>query len=372
MTSYFYGRLFAANPELRALFPPALDAQRGRFFPTLGELVEDLDEPGGLLPWLSEMGRDHRKYGVVDEHYAAVGEALLATLRRFLGPRWTPRLQEEWTAVYRFVAEAMMEAARAAAENSPSWWIGEIVGHEQRAPDLAVLAVRPGQPLPFAAGQYVTVQTSHWPRVWRPYSIANAPREDGLLSFHVRALPGGWVSGALVRRAEVGQALLLGPARGSMTLDPGSDRDLLCVAGGTGLAPLKAIAEEALARDRDRRVLLVFGARTRERLYDLDGLRAMEAAHPGLRVIATVSDDPFYPGLQGTAAEAVGGLRDWSGHDVYVAGPPGMVSATVARLRRLGVPEERVRHDAPPPAVPGPSAPGGADGHGSAVPCSGA
>jgi len=352
LTAYFYARLFAANPDLRTMFPPAMDGQRGRLFRSLAELVEMLDEPAGLRARLAEMGRDHRKYGTSEEHYTAVGEALLAALGRFLGPRWTPALRQEWTAVYGLIADTMKQAARDAAESTPSWWIGEIVGHERRADDLAVLTVRPDQPLPFAAGQYLTVQTSHWPREWRPYSIANPPREDGLIGLHVRALPGGWVSGALVRRAEVGQALLLGPARGSMTLDPGSDRDLLCVAGGTGLAPLKALAEEALARGR--RVLLVFGARTGKRLYDLDGLRALAAAHPGLRVIPTVSDEPFHPGLQGTAAEAVGGLRDWSEHDVYVAGPPGMISATVARLRRLDVPDERVRHDPLPGVAGGP------------------
>ena len=343
LTAYFYARLFAANPDLRTMFPSAMEEQRGRLFRSLAELVEMLDEPAGLRARLSEMGSDHRKYGVLEEHYTAVGEALLAALGRFLGPRWTPARRQEWTAVYHLIADTMKQAARAAAESTPAWWIGEIVEHERRADDLAVLTVRPDQPLPFAAGQYLTVQTSRWPREWRPYSIANPPREDGLIGLHVRALPGGWVSGALVRRSEVGQALLLGPAQGSMTLDPGSDRDLLCVAGGTGLAPLKALAEEALARGR--RVLLVFGARTRRRLYDLDGLWALKTAHPGLRVIATVSDEPFHPGLQGTAAEALGGLRDWSEHDVYVAGPPGMISATLARLRRLDVPDERVRHD---------------------------
>ncbi|MEU6038230.1 hypothetical protein ABZ801_22745 [Actinomadura sp. NPDC047616] len=49
----------------------------------------------------------------------------------------------------------------------------------------------------------------------------------------MRAVPGGWVSGALVRRTRVGDTLLLGPARGTLTLDPGCDRDLLPAAGGS-------------------------------------------------------------------------------------------------------------------------------------------
>ncbi|WP_106400423.1 globin domain-containing protein [Actinocorallia populi] len=343
--AYFYGRLFAARPGIRAFFPPAMDAQRERLFRTITEIIDDLDEPELLRLRLDGLGRDHRKFGVTDEHYTAVGEALLAALGRFLGPHWTPEVRREWEAFYGFAAGIMREAARADAERGPSWWIGEVVGHERRGADLAVLTVRPDQPLPFRAGQYLTVQSARWPRVWRPYSVANAPREDGLLGFHVRALPGGWVSGALVRRTGTGDTLLLGPALGAMTLDPGSARDVLCVAGGTGLAPLKAITEQALAENGARRVVLVFGARSAEGLYDLPALRLLEAAHPRLKVVAAVSDDPRHRGLQGTAPEAVGGLRDWSEHDVYVAGPHPMIAATLARLRRLGVPAERVRHD---------------------------
>ncbi|MGH3243628.1 MAG: FAD-binding oxidoreductase, partial [Spirillospora sp.] len=117
---------------------------------------------------------------------------------------------------------------------------------DRRAGDLAVLTLRPERPLPFRAGQHVTVQTPRWPRVWRPYWIANAPRPDGTLRLHVRALPGGWVSGALVRHTAPGDTVLLGPATGPMALDPRSERGLLLIGGGTGLAPMKALAEQAV------------------------------------------------------------------------------------------------------------------------------
>ncbi len=87
---------------------------------------------------------------------------------------------------------------------------------------------------------------TRWPRAWRPYSIANAPRRGGLIELHVRAVPGGLVSNTLVHHSVTGDCVLLGAAAGAMTLAD-SDRDLLCVAGGTGLAPIKAIIEQALA-----------------------------------------------------------------------------------------------------------------------------
>src|SRR5437868_6110143 len=237
--SYFYGRLFAENPRLRSLFPPAMDVQRDRLLHALTRIVWSQDSPAELAAYLARLGRSHRRFGVLPEHYPAVGAALIATLRRFAADVWSPEAEAAWTTAYDAAATTMIEAAARDAADAPPWWVAEVVAHDRRAADLAVLTLRPGQPLAYNPGQYVSVQTSRWPRVWRPYSIANAPRPDGLLRLHVRALPSGWVSGALVRHTRPGDIVLLGPASGAMTLDPLSERDLLLVAGGTGLAPIK-------------------------------------------------------------------------------------------------------------------------------------
>ena len=70
------------------------------------------------------------------------------------------------------------------------------------------------------------------------------------MTFHVRAVPGGWVSNALVRYTAPGDELVLGPALGTMTLGAAEQRDLLCVVGGTGLAPVKAIIEQRSGNPR--------------------------------------------------------------------------------------------------------------------------
>ncbi|GAA4155656.1 globin domain-containing protein [Actinomadura keratinilytica] len=344
--AYFYGRLFAENPQLRTLFPPAMDGQRDRLFQALARVVWSLDAPDELTDYLERLGRDHRKYGVLPEHYAAMGSALIATLRRFGGPGWTPETEAAWTAAYRTVADIMIAAAERDAAAAPPWWVAEVVDHHRPTPDLAVVTLRPDRRLDFTAGQHVPVQTARWPRVWRRYSIANAPRPDGTLSLHVRAVPGGWVSGALVRHTRVGDTVLLGPADGALTLDPACDRDLLLVAGGTGLAPLRALAEQELARDGERSVHLVVGARSPLDLYDLPELRLLESGHPRLRVVPVLCDAPPHDGLRGPVAGALGRIRErWDDHEVYVAGPPGMIRATVGALQNLGVPLDRIHHD---------------------------
>lgn len=347
ISAYFYGRLFAENPGFRSFFPPAMDRQRERLFHAIRKIAWSLDSPDTLTGFLSRLGRDHRRFGITREHYDAMGRTLLATLRKFAGDAWTAEMESAWRAAYTTAATTMVTAAEEFAAEEPPWWTGEIVEHERRGPDVATLAVRPDRPLPYLAGQYVTVQTARWPWIWRPFSVANAPRPDGLLRFHVRALPGGWVGGALVRHARTGDTLLLGHADGTMTLEPDSERPILCVAGGTGLAPLKALVEEAAGQGLRREIHLLYGARTEDGLYDLPDLRALEARTPWLRVVPVVSEDPSYDGMRGTLPEVLDRFPGWSGHDVYVSGPPEMIERTVTKLDELGVPAEHIRYDRP-------------------------
>lgn len=345
--TYCYGRLFAENPRLRALFPPGMTAQRDRMLHAMAQIVASLDNPETLEAFLSRLGRDHRKFGVSPEHYDAMGRAMSATLRTYAGAAWTAEMESVWTTTFSTATAIMIQAAEEEATASPPWWIGEVVGHERRTSDIAVLTVRSTQRLRYQAGQYVTVQTARWPRLWRAYSIANAPRDDGLLRLHVRALPAGWVSGALVRHTQVGDSLLLGRAAGSMVLDADSERDVLCVAGGTGLGPLKALVEEAVRVRPDNQVHLLLGARTAAQLYDLPDLRALAERYPRLSVVPVVSQEPAFDGMRGRVSDALDRFPDWTGHDVYVAGPPAMVSRTVTNLQELGVPTERIHYDTP-------------------------
>jgi len=343
-TAYFYGRLFAAHPQLRNLFPPAMDVQRDRMFAALTRIAWSIDSPESLGEYLDRLGRAHRSYGVLPEHYAAMGEALLATVRRFAAEMWTPEVEEVWAAAYRTAADRMIEAAKAEPEGAPPWWLAEVVGHERRTPDIAVLTLRPARPLHFRPGQYVNVQSPRWPRVWRSYSIANAPRADNTIRLHVRALPGGWVSTALVSHTRVGDTLMLGPPMGGLA-PPRGDRDVLAVAGGTGLAPLKAIVEHLAGTGRAPGILLVHGARTAAELYDQADLAALAARCPRLRVLPVVSQEPGYAGTRGRLPDVVERLGRWTEHEVFVCGPDGMVDLTVRRLRRAGVPAERIHRE---------------------------
>ena len=66
-----------------------------------------------------------------------------------------------------------------------------MIKHEKVTRDVAIVEARPDQPVPYRAGNYVSVEIPQRPRLWRYLSPANAPREDGHLEFHVRAVEGG-------------------------------------------------------------------------------------------------------------------------------------------------------------------------------------
>jgi NAD(P)H-flavin reductase/hemoglobin-like flavoprotein len=346
--AYFYGRLFAENPQLRMLFPAAMDFQRDRLFRALTKIVYALSQPEEMEPFVCQLGQDHRKYGVQAEHYPAVGRALIATLRKFTGEAWTSTAEEAWIAAYHRAAGLMTSAAAEAAKHSPPWWTGEIIGHELRTPTLAALTVRTDRPFPYLAGQHVSIQSARWHRVWRPFSVANAPRPDGTLSFHIRAIPGGWVSNALVHHSRVGDLVNLGPPQGTMTLAGGSGNDLFCVAGGTGLAPIKALIEQAI-RDstptRRRKIRLFLGARRQSEFYDLPDLWKLETAYPWLRITPVVSDESGYSGIRGLVPDVIARHMPQPGDDVYISGPSRMVQKSVQALSVNGMRKWRIHAD---------------------------
>jgi NAD(P)H-flavin reductase/hemoglobin-like flavoprotein len=339
---FFYSHLFLAHPETRDMFPVSMAGQRDRLLNALGQIVSDVSSVDALVPYLQGLGRDHRKFGAVADHYPAVGASLLATLAHFSGPAWTEDLARDWTEAYTLIAQVMTEAAADDETRHPAWWGATVVGLERRTMDVTLLRVAPDAPLHYVPGQSVAVECEARPRVWRFYSMANAPRLDGTIDFHVRIIDGGSVSVALARNIAVGSRLRLGAPVGTLRLDTTSPRDVVLAAGSTGLAPLKAIIEQAAGLTRPPRMHLVFGARTATELYDLPELEKMAVQWPWLTVTAAVSADPLYRGETGTVADVIGRRVPPTGQDAYICGSSAMVAATADRLRLLGMPQNRI------------------------------
>jgi len=110
--SLFYARLFELDPSLRALFRGDMSEQGKKLMTMIGMAVGGLDRLDQLVPAVRQLGLRHAGYQVRETHYEIVGEALLWTLERGLGPDFTPDTKAAWAKVYGVLAETMKAGAR--------------------------------------------------------------------------------------------------------------------------------------------------------------------------------------------------------------------------------------------------------------------
>ncbi|WP_233427394.1 FAD-binding oxidoreductase [Actinokineospora spheciospongiae] len=345
VTRSFHANLFNISPSAREMFPINMEVQRSRLPRALVHVMQMVDRPDDLVPYLRELGRDHRKFGARSDHYEAVGTALIHAVREYSGPAWTDDVQRAWAEAYTIVARAMLEAAAEDADE-PGHRTAEVVEHERIGWDLAVIRVLPSSPVPYRPGQYVSVEVPQRPRLWRNLSPANAPDDEGVLEFHVRAVDGGWVSRSLVAHAQLGDEWKIGAPMGHLAVDRTSDRDVLMIAGGTGIAPLRAIIEELAQWGQNPHVHLFTGGRVREDLYDLAHLQNIAVTNPWLTVIPVLENEPDVQAAEhGTLADVVTHYGTWDDCDILVSGSPAMIRATVSRLLINGAPQDHITYD---------------------------
>lgn len=107
----FYQRLFELSPSLRPLFKGDMKEQERKLMATLALAVEGLRQPEKIISPVQKLGRNHAGYGVKDEYYDIVGEALLWTLAQGLGEEFTPPVRKAWEEAYKFLSEIMKDAA---------------------------------------------------------------------------------------------------------------------------------------------------------------------------------------------------------------------------------------------------------------------
>jgi len=107
----FYGRLFELDPSLKRLFKGNMKDQGKKLMATIGVAVSSLTNLEKIVPTVQKLGASHKEYGVEDKDYDTVGEALLWTLAKGLGPAFTPEVKAAWTETYTILATVMIEAS---------------------------------------------------------------------------------------------------------------------------------------------------------------------------------------------------------------------------------------------------------------------
>lgn len=224
---------------------------------------------------------------------------------------------------------------------------------KRRPGDVVELRLKLDAPLRFHAGQYATIAKSG-SFIRRHYSIYDAPPEGDRgameIGFLIKRLPGGQFSPWLFEADRTGTRFWVEGPFGVMEVDE-PDRDGLCVAGGTGLAPILSIVGDRLRRSSTAKFTIVLGVRGSGDRFAEDHLQRLSAMAPGrVRVVTVLSHEPAgssWTGPRGLVTDVLGpelGI-DFRKVASFTCGNLAMVDAVESRLAALGVSPDRMHAD---------------------------
>ena len=222
---------------------------------------------------------------------------------------------------------------------------GTVVSIEPLTHDIRRLRVKPAKPMAFSPGQYATLQFT--PDHIRPYSWAGLP-EDDEMEFQIRQVPGGRVTAHVFSSLAVGDAVRISGPLGTAYLRQKHTGPMLCVGGGTGIAPIISIVRGAIAANMTNPVHLYFGVRSQEDVFEAERLQRLAHDHGALKLHVVVATGPVKPGQRpGLVTDAIredfSSLQDVMG---YFCGAPAMVEALNAVVQQRGMPIEKIHADA--------------------------
>ncbi|MEW4981822.1 MAG: 2Fe-2S iron-sulfur cluster binding domain-containing protein [Cycloclasticus sp.] len=229
---------------------------------------------------------------------------------------------------------------------------GTITGTHMHTHDIMEVTVELDRAITFSAGQFADIGLEGFTR-HRSYSFASAPNTDGqkTLSFHVRNVPGGDYTQWLFEKDRVGEAFELHGPSGAFWLRT-ADAAILAVAGGSGMAPLKSILDDALAKGINRPVTYLFGARAQRDLYCLDEMKTLEEKWPNIfKFVPVLSEEPEGSDWVGKRGLVTDYLNDEtagfsiSDSHAYLCGPPGMIDATLLKLEESNISLDNIHYD---------------------------
>jgi propane monooxygenase reductase subunit len=215
---------------------------------------------------------------------------------------------------------------------------------------LLVLEMRePGKVLRFNAGQYVSIRIPGSDE-YRAFSMANTPRTTDRLEFMIKIFPGGRFSSLLDGGFTIGQELEIKGPYGVFMLREKYPTDIVCIGGGSGMAPLWSLLNDMAERGIKRQATYFYGARMRKDLFYLDHLRELEQRLPDFHFVPALSmatEEDAWDGETGLITEVLDRhlTEGQASTQAYLCGPPPMIDAAIPVLVRKGISEDRIFYD---------------------------
>lgn len=392
-------RLSTLDPLAASCIPHVDDQTHISITELLAAMLDGVGDEGavdpGTLNYFRDLARDYRRFGFAPQTFISLGEAIRLALRE-VGqdlPFETELFAER--AITATTSEMATAAQESIDDGVPAAIGATVVQVERRSRRFIVVRLEADGPLSYFPGQYLPVTTEYLQNSWRFLCPSIPSNEWGQVEFHIqtgedealRLLAGShpgdrWSIG--LGQGEFGQRLFgagsalvdASPSAGSDDGGPGGDGepgegggvdkqhdqqdDLLFIAYGTGLAPLRAMMFELMTRTHPPRLHFFVGAEYPGELYELMGLWNFAATCPWLSVVpvTTNPEDAWWVqateasqpprGLHltqvGRMAEIVTSVGSWADRDVLIAGPEQMARDIRRALIRRGTPRDRIEY----------------------------
>ncbi len=227
---------------------------------------------------------------------------------------------------------------------------GEVTGYRRLTHDIIEIKIRLSEKMRYKAGQYADLAV---PGVKgsRSYSFAAAPGAGGgsvEVYFHLRLVPNGEMTTWFHEKDRTGEKVKLRGPRGTFGWRDHKNT-LLCIAGGSGMAPIKAMLEDAAQKKEKRQIIYLFGARTQKDLYALEEMEKLQKQLPNFRFVPVLSHEEAgsgWKGERGLVTELIAQQQiDFADTAAFLCGPPAMIDAAIAALKEKGVAQTEIYFD---------------------------
>jgi CDP-4-dehydro-6-deoxyglucose reductase len=210
------------------------------------------------------------------------------------------------------------------------------------SPDVAIVTLKPPPtaPIRYRPGQYICLIGQDGRQ--HPFSIANAPRADSTLELHIGRIPNGRFTSYVHDQIRPRDIVRFEGPFGEFGFSGNATRPAILLAGGTGIAPIKAMLESLSQTENGRPLHLYWGSRHSHGFYALENIMALVAAHV-TPVLSEPKDTDGWSGRTGLVHRAVlEDFPDLSSFDVYACGSPGLIDAAYSDFTRTaGLPADR-------------------------------
>ncbi|WP_417353413.1 NO-inducible flavohemoprotein [Flavobacterium alkalisoli] len=364
LTKHFYNRMLTNHPELKNIFNLGNqnnEKQQTALAMAVLAYAENIANPGVLMPVIDMIGHKHTSLDIKPEHYAIVGENLIATISEVLQEAATDDIIDAWTIAYQQLADLMighekgLYNKKSTEENGWIGWKSFMIKKKVReSEEITSFYLYPveGEGVPLhVPGQYLSIRL-FLPQLGllqpRQYSISCAPNGKYYRISVKRELggelhPDGMISNRL-HQMEEGELVELTSPAGNFVLNT-NDNDKVFISGGVGQTPLMAMLESLTNTSLKHNLVWIHGCRH-------SGVHAFgEAVKKVESNVANVSSHIFYEEAVNTPDDYYTGrvdlskIKGWLPNvqtEYYICGPAGFIKAHYSYLKECNVPTDKI------------------------------